>query len=316
MTDMTTAPAHRFTVGGALGFGLEVFRARPGAVLTLLALQTLIYLAHTVFQYGIIGQLAREGVMAADAGDMAEAFTINMNLSAFSSLFWLLSAPLWLWLEAVWLVLFMSGRFTLWPGWGNLGRMTLGFIILFAVYMGSLIALMVVMALGVVIFTLIHQGGGDAGLLTRIGGFLGLLLLIVFLAALALFSALPAHGVMGRFDIGQAVRTAWRHMGGVVFSWIVFILLYLIVMAITYGLVGLAFHDQIRTVIETLSTQPSDPLFALRLYAVILPETQDLPVLAMVLAPPMLVLSAMMVIGRGIGAKLALSMPKMSKDAV
>ena len=42
MTDIETTPAHRFTVGGALGFGFEVLKARPQSVLILLIGQALI----------------------------------------------------------------------------------------------------------------------------------------------------------------------------------------------------------------------------------------------------------------------------------
>jgi len=315
MSESAMTPAHRFTVGGALGFGFEVLRARPGAVGFLLVFQTLVYAVIMVAQFGLIGHFAREGVMLADAGDTAGAFVVNMRLSAVSSLFSLLTAPFWLWLEAVWLVLFMRGHVTFWPGWGNLGRMTLGFMILFGVYIGAVIILTVVMALAIVILSLIAEGGGDPRVLVSIGVLLGLAMFVLMMAGLALFSALPAHGVTGRFEIGQAIRTAWRHMGGLVFAWLVFGVLYLVVISVCYGLLALGFLDEIRAMMDSFIKQPEDPLIAMRFYAWVIPQTQDLPLMMLVMAPIMLIMGVLMMIGRGISAKLALSMPDPEKKA-
>lgn len=315
MTEMTNQPAHRFTVGGALGFGFEVFRARPGAVLILLGGQTLIYLVLMSVQYGLMGHMARESVAAADAGDMATALTLNMNLSAYSSLFSLLGAPLWLWMEAVWLVLFMSGRFTLWPGWGALIRMTLGFILAFGVYLGGVIVLSIVFGIGAAVLVALHQGGAEAGSLWLVGGGVGLILLLVLLGVLALFTALPAHGVTGRFELGAAIKTAWRNMGRLMLAWLGFAVIYCVGFGASYGLIGLAYLDQVKTLIESLAAQPEDPLIIMRFYAELFPDVRETPLALLLTGAIMLVMSVLMMIARGIGAKLALSMPPPSEKA-
>ncbi len=315
MTDMATTPAHRFTVGGALGFGFGVLRARPGAVAFLLVLQAVVFAALMAVQYGLMGRMAREGLMLAEAGDMVEALALNMRLSGFSSLFSVISAPLWLWLEAVWLVLFMSGRFTLWPGWGNLGRMTLGFIVIFGVYFAALIVLVIVMTTSLVGVALVQESGGDPAGIGVIALVLGLILFGLMLAGLALFTALPAHAVTGRFDIGQAVSTAWRHLVGVCIAWLVFFLVYLLAMAVFYGVYTVNFMDEVLAMMETISTRTEDPFIMMRLYAETLPTDQDLPWMGLTSASVMLIMGVIMLMGRGVSAKLALAMPAPSEKA-
>ncbi|EAP91339.1 hypothetical protein OA2633_04156 [Oceanicaulis sp. HTCC2633] len=315
MTDMATTPAHRFTVGGALGFGFAVLRARPGAVAFLLVLQAVVFAALMAVQYGLMGRMAREGLMLAEAGDMVEALALNMRLSGLSSLFSVISAPLWLWLEAVWLVLFMSGRFTLWPGWGNLGRMTLGFIVIFGVYFAALIVLVIVMTTSLVGVALVQESGGDPAGIGVIALVLGLILFGLMLAGLALFTALPAHAVTGRFDIGQAVSTAWRHLVGVCIAWLVFFLVYLLAMAVVYGVYTVNVMDEVLAMMETISTRTEDPFIMMRLYAETLPTDQDLPWMGLTSASVMLIMGVIMLMGRGVSAKLALAMPAPSEKA-
>ena len=99
MTDMATTPAHRFTVGGALGFGFQVFGARPNSVLVLLIGQTLIYVATTLGQLMLLGYMARQGIQAAEMGDNAGAYVQSMHLSSTSTLLSLLGLPFWIWLD-------------------------------------------------------------------------------------------------------------------------------------------------------------------------------------------------------------------------
>jgi hypothetical protein len=315
MSESAMTPAHRFTVGGALGFGFEVLRARPVAVLTLLGLQTLIYLALTMVQYGVMGPIAREGLLLAEAGNMGGAFALNMRLSGFSSLFSLISAPLWLWIEAVWLVLLMSGRFTLWPGWGSLGRLTLSYVIIFGVFFAFFVVLTFMIATGLVVFALVQESGGDPVMAGVVSAALGLILLVLVLVGFALLSGLPAHSVTGRLDIGQAVSTAWRHLGRVCVAWLVFMLVYTLIMAVTYGAYAINFMDEFRAMMETISAQTQDPFLMLRVYAETMPSGRDLLMLVLNTAPAMLISSAIMMIGRGISSKLALSMPEPEKKA-
>lgn len=317
MTQSTGTPAHRFTLGGALGFGLDVFRARPGAVWLLLAVQTLIYVAMALGQFLLLGHLARQGVMAADLGQGAEAFTRSLQFSSLSSLISFLGLPVWLWLEAVWLSLFMSGRLALWPGWAGIGRLCVSGLILFGVYVASLFVLVFVMMIGMVIAALAAESGtGDSAMAAAMVVFALLLVAtLVMIAALSVFSGLPAHALSGRFDIGSAIRTGWRHVWGLTFAWILFLIFYMLVMGVSYGLAALAVGDHVLTTLDQVIGSPDDPFLAMRLYARLLPGLDQAGVTALVLTPIMLAMGFVMLIGRGISAKLALSIPDPSEKA-
>ena len=317
MTDMTTPPAHRFTVGGALSFGVEVFRARPGAVLTLLIGHTLIYVVMAVGQFVLFGELARTGMQAVERGDAAEAYALSMQFSSASSLISLLGLPLWVWMEAVWLTLFMSGRFTLWPGWAGIGRLTVSGLILFGVYLAAFLALFFVIMIGIVFAMLAAESGtGDSAVtaflvviaLCLIGG-LGLV------AILSVFSGLPAHALSGRFDIGGAIRAGRRHVVGLTLAWVLFLILYMLVMVVSYGAIAFSVGDQVANTFEMLLQNPEDPMITMRVYALLMPGVDQAWITALVLTPVMVSMGLVMMIGRGISAKLALSMPNPSEKA-
>lgn len=317
MSDPVVTPAHRFTVGGALGFGFQVFGARPKSVLVLLIGQALIYVAMTLGQLMLLGYMARQGIEAADAGDAASAFAQSMKFSSVSSLLSFASLPVWLWMEAVWLTLFMSGRFTLWPGWAGLGRLTLSWLILFGVYLAAFFAVFFVIMIGMVVAMLAAESGtGDSSVaavlvvlaLALIGG-------VVMIAALSVFSGLPAHALSGRFDIGAAIRAGWRHVAGLTTAWIVFTFLYMLVMVISYGAIALMVGDYVMRMMEMLVQNPQDPLITMRFYARLTPGPDQAGISALVLTPVMVLMGVVMLVGRGIGAKLALSMPNPSEKA-
>ena len=317
MTDTTTTPAHRFTLGGALGFGFDVFRARPKSVLILLIVQTLLYTALYLGQYMLLGYMARQGVQAAELGDSAGAYVLNMQFSSVSSVYSLLGLPLWLWLEAVWLTLFMSGRFTLLPGWAGIGRLALSWLILFGVYLASLFAVFLVSMIGGVIAVMIIENGtGDSSVavvLVAVGFFV--LLLLAMSVALAVFSGLPAHALSGRFDIGGAIRTGWRHAAGLTTAWIVFTILYMLVIVISYGVIAAWVGEHVVRTFEDAFQNPSDPLMSMRLYAELVPGPDKLGISALVLLPVTFLMGVVMVMARGISAKLALSMPEPEQKA-
>ena len=318
MTDIETMPAHRFTVGGALGFGFEVLKARPQSVLILLIGQALIYVVLTLGQFILMGDLARQGIQAVEMGNAADAYAVSMQFSSASSLFSLLGLPLWLWLEAVWLTLFMTGRFTLWPGWAGLGRLTLAGLILFGVYIVSLFVLVFVVMIGVVVAMLVAESGtGDssvAALLTVLA--LAVLAVFAMIAVLSLFSALPAHALSGRpFEIGAAIRTGRRHLMGATVSWFVFLVLYMLALILSYGAIALMVGDHVVNTLNTVIETPQDPLMSMRLYAQLAPGADQALMSALFLMPVMLVMGVIMLIGRGISAKLALSMPPADEKA-
>ena len=131
----------------------------------------------------------------------------------------------------------------------------------------------------------------------------------------SLFTALPAHAVTGRFDIGQAVSTAWRHLVGVCIAWLVFFLVYLLAMAVVYGVYTVNVMDEVLAMMETISTRTEDPFIMMRLYAETLPTDQDLPWMGLTSASVMLIMGVIMLMGRGVSAKLALAMPAPSDKA-
>ena len=317
MTDMTATPAHRFTLGGALGFGFEVFRARPGAVWLMLAAQTVIYVVMALGQFLLLGHLARQGVMAADLGQSAEAFTRSMQFSLVSSLISFLGLPVWLWIEAVWLTLFMSGRLALWPGWAGIGRLCVSWLVLFGVYVVSLFVLVFVVMIAAIIAMLAAESGtGDSSLAAVLVAFvLSLIAALALITALSVFSGLPAHALSGRFDIGAAIKAGWRHVWGLTFAWILFFILYMLVMAVSYGLAALAVGDHVLSTLNQVIGSPDDPFLAMRLYARLLPGLDQAGISALVLTPIMLAMGLVMLVGRGISAKLALSMPNPSEKA-
>ena len=317
MSDNATTPAHRFTVGGALGFWVEVFRARPGAVLILLGLQTVLYTVIYLGQYMLTGYLARQGVQAAELGDSAQAYAINMQFSSLSSLYTLLGMPLWLWLEAVWLTLFMSGRFTVWPGWAGIGRLALSWLVVFGVYLAALVVFILVSSIGgVVAVLMIESGAGDSSVAAVwVVVALSALVFLGMIAALSVFSGLPAHALSGRLDIGAAIRTGWRHAGGLIVAWIVFTLLYVLVVVISYGMIAAWVGEHVVRTIEDVFQNPSDPLLSMRLYAELTPGPDQLGVSALVLLPLTFLIGLVMLIARGISAKLALSMPDQTEKA-
>lgn len=317
MTDTAPQVPHRFTVGGALGFGFQVLGARPRSVLVLLTAQTLIYVATTLSQLMLLGYMARQGIQAAEMGDSAGAYVQSMHLSTSSTLLSLLGLPFWIWLEAVWLTLFMTGRFTLWPGWAGMGRLALSMLILFGVYLGALFAIVFVVMLGVVFAALAAESGtGDSSVAVALL-VLGLALVAFtgMIAALSVFSGLPAHALSGRLDIGAAIRTGWRHAGGLTLAWILFVLLYLLVMIIGYGGIALWVGDHVGMVFEDAFRDPTDPLLSMRLYAEVAPGPDKLGSSALVLTPILFFTGLVMIIGRGISAKLALSMPVPAEKA-
>ena len=317
MSDPAMTPAHRFTVGGALGFGFEVLRARPVAVLFLLIGQTLIYVVMSLGQFMLLGYMARQGIQAADAGDSAAAFVQNMQFSTTSSLFSLFGLPVWLWLEAVWFTLFMSGRFVLWPGWAGLGRLALSWLIVFGVYIAACFAVFFVILIGGVVAMLAAETGtGDSSVAAMLVVFaLSLIAFVVMIAALSVFSGLPAHALSGRFEIGAAVRTGWRHVMGLTTAWIVFFILYMLVTVISYGGIAFWVGDHVVSTFEEMVRNPADPLLSMRLYAELVPGLDKLGVSLLVLTPMMFFIGLVMMIGRGISAKLALSMPEPEKKA-
>lgn len=317
MTDRTTTPAHRFTVGGALGFGFDVFRARPGAVLCLLIGHTLIYVALAVVQFSLFGELARAGVQAAEMGDAGEAYALSLQFSSASSLISLLGLPLWIWMEAVWLTLFMRGRFTLWPGWAGLGRLTVSGLILFGVYLAAFLVLFVVMMIGIVFAILAAESGTGDSAVAAFGVVLALCLIggLGLVAILSVFSGLPAHALSGRFDIGGAIRAGWRHVLGLTLAWVLFLILYMLVMVVSYGAIGFSVGERVANTFDMLLQNPEDPLITMRLYALLMPGVDQAWMTALVLTPVMFSMGVVMMIGRGISAKLALSMPEPDQKA-
>lgn len=317
MTDRATTPAHRFTVGGALGFGFDVFRARPGAVLCLLIGHTLIYVAVAVVQFSLFGELARAGVQAAEMGDAGEAYALSLQFSSASSLISLLGLPLWIWMEAVWLTLFMRGRFTLWPGWAGLGRLTVSGLILFGVYLAAFLVLFVVMMIGIVFAILAAESGTGDSAVAAFGVVIALCLIggLGLVAILSVFSGLPAHALSGRFDIGGAIRAGWRHVLGLTLAWVLFLILYMLVMVVSYGAIGFSVGERVANTFDMLFQNPEDPLITMRLYALLMPGVDQAWMTALVLTPVMFSMGVVMMIGRGISAKLALSMPEPDQKA-
>ena len=66
---------------------------------------------------------------------------------------------------------------------------------------------------------------------------------------------------------------------------------------------------------ETISTRTEDPFIMMRLYAETLPTDQDLPWMGLTSASVMLIMGVIMLMGRGVSAKLALAMPAPSDKA-
>jgi hypothetical protein len=278
---------------------------------------TLIYVAVAVVQFSLFGELARAGVQAAEMGDAGEAYALSLQFSSASSLISLLGLPLWIWMEAVWLTLFMRGRFTLWPGWAGLGRLTVSGLILFGVYLAAFLVLFVVMMIGIVFAILAAESGTGDSAVAAFGVVIALCLIggLGLVAILSVFSGLPAHALSGRFDIGGAIRAGWRHVLGLTLAWVLFLILYMLVMVVSYGAIGFSVGERVANTFDMLLQNPEDPLITMRLYALLMPGVDQAWMTALVLTPVMFSMGVVMMIGRGISAKLALSMPEPDQKA-
>ncbi|WP_430430252.1 hypothetical protein [Oceanicaulis sp.] len=315
MADMTTRPEHRFTVLGALGFGLEVWRSRPAPTTFLVVLQALFYLAMTGLQMGLLGASARQGVQALEAGDTAGLFMASLNSSGYSSLLMLVSYPLILWLETVALVLFMSGRFSLWPGWASLGRLTLSALIIFAVYMAAIIVLSIFGVIIAITLIVMAESTGDSGLAIGMGAGLGAVGFLGLVALVSLFTALPGRAVTGALDMSGSISIARAHWLRLILVWVLAMGLYLVVMIVGYGLVWAVHSELIRAAWESLLAAPQDPYVSLYMYEALLPRAETALWLVLSMAPVMVMMCVVMMVWRGIVAKLALSMPNPSEKA-
>jgi hypothetical protein len=102
---------------------------------------------------------------------------------------------------------------------------------------------------------------------------------------------------------------------GLTLAWVLFLILYMLVMVVSYGAIGFSVGERVANTFDMLLQNPEDPLITMRLYALLMPGVDQAWMTALVLTPVMFSMGVVMMIGRGISAKLALSMPEPDQKA-
>lgn len=238
MSDMA-AP---FSVRAALGLWLTVLTRRPGAFMSVALVTVSYYAALTCLiahSYSVMGQAfldSAEGNLAARmdlqrAGLMATAYT-------------LLSFPIWLWLETVWIRLFNNEKHPWRMRWAEFGCLIVANLILFGIYMVGVIVWMI-LGMIVVLVAIAGMAGGAMADDIAFGAAMAVfastsVLMIPVLIFLAKFSALPALAVMRRrVDMSGAWRATKGALWRTAAAWVIAFGVYL------GALFGLGFAGQL-----------------------------------------------------------------------
>jgi hypothetical protein len=301
----TPHAASRFDSGAALGFALEVFRARPVGFIVLVLFQTVLMTGAALAQLYLMAEPGAEFMRQSAAVQAGEDVAAMMSASAAYTLASLggalLSLAVFVITEAAWLRLFARGRTRILPTGGDELRLM---VVLAAVW-GLVFLLWVFGAILI---------GVVAGVLGAVGGtalaVLGAILAGVVLVGVIIWLSVrfsPAAGLTmlrGRIALGEAFsgskRFYWSLLGGHVLAWLILIV-GMIVITAPLSLIPGPYRDAL-----TAAFNPSDPAAQFEAYGAIFASRGALAGYGAILVVQSVLLAPFYALARGVGVKAAL----------
>lgn len=304
MSDASLAQPMRFTARGALGFGWAVFRARPISFLRLSALQVVLFALLGLLQLWLLGYFG-QGIV--DAGtDMAAVMRASslVSLSSLTGSLVMMAASIWI--ELLWLRVFLGDRANARPAFW---RLLAAFVILYGLMM---VALLVITILGVFAATgvlIAYETGGTQALLGA-GAIVGALVFTAVLAALWLlsrFSALPPLVLLRPgLPLGEAWRISGRVQGRLFLAWLGVALVYLLAASVTGALLVLG-PGPYAEAMTMAFTRLDDPWAQYAVYAAFARSPGEMLAFGGALMIGNGLFVGVMALARGVGVQLALS---------
>ena len=227
-----------FGAGRALGFFLEVAKAKPGSFAALSVMHVALYAVLSIAMT-LSTALQVEAMMAApqDPGaDPAAMVSAMGTYVGFMLLGLLVFAVLAVWVEAVWLRLMVRGQASLLPRPGDFGRVLLAFIVIYAIVIGVYFAGLLVMTTVAMTIGMFDQ----MALSILIGGIGTIVLLVLMVWLIVRLSALPAMCVLERrFAFGRAFSGTGKIFWPLLGAWFLWLLIYIGLSVVGVALVWL-----------------------------------------------------------------------------
>ena len=302
MSDPILNRAPSFTIGSGLGFAFDVFKARPSSTMLLAALTLVLSLVMGVGGFAPMGLLGAELSAAEQSGQTARLLQLTGQLSLISLMVSVVTCLVYVWLETVWLTLFVKGRFSLLPGWDVFGRVLISFVLVYAVFFGVYIVLIFILIIPVVI--IIEIGGGSGWLVATTLIVIGLLALAMLMLR---FTAVPAYVVLkDKFLLKAPFSVAGRRWGSLMGSWLVWIVIYVLAMG-SGLLISLAIPGGSGAVLGDIFEHLDDPYYQYQAYAGAFSSAGSLALFTLSMLLMNVVMVPLIMISRGIGTKLALA---------
>lgn len=291
----------QFSAGRGLQFGLDVLRRRPITLAQLSLAQAV------VFGLPSLGMIYAMGIVSAgfaDAGnDPVAMMQVQSQLSVAMMVFNLLIYAGMVWIEAVWLELFINDRVTFLPPINRAIWLLPSFIIIFAIFFGGYFAILLVFGIAAAL------AAASGGLEAAIGvGAIGIVVLVIAsLVFMPRFSALPALAYIDKgLSFGSAWRLSGQHHGALMLAWSGYGLLYLLFMAGYFAVLVFGpgpYGEAIAYQLDNLD----NPYAQYEVYADIVADPARMATLAAVFLVGGIVFSVLSLVSRGIGVSLALS---------
>jgi len=295
--------AQSFTIGSGLGFAYEVFKTRPKSTISLLLISLLLSVGYMLASTLPMGLWGAPLSSALQSGDMVSFTRLNSLISLSHLLVSIFGVLAYVWLETVWLVFVLKGQSSFKPGWAVMGRVFLSFLVVYAVYLGTLF---VTIVLAVIFITVLIVVGGDAGAMVS-AGMIGLVALIILIAIMLRFSAVPAYVVLkGKFLLSTPISVAGRRWGTLLTAWLIWSVIYLLVIAIGWAIAFIIPGGFGQMVWDTVR-QFDDPFVHYTVYAEAFSSASALAMFTLSIIPLSVLPLPMLLIARGLGAKLALA---------
>jgi len=297
----TPHAAARFNSGAALGFAVEVFRARPIGFIALMLLQTAAFTGASMLQLYLMAEPGAAFMTAQLGGDAAEAARATGPYFAAIGGGLLVTLTLALVIEAAWLRLFAYGRTRLFPTGGDELRLLVVFLavygLVFVVYLGAvfLIALLAGLLAAV-------AGTGPAILAGVLGGLAAICAMIWVGVRFA-----PAAGLTvlrGRIALTEAFARSgqffWSLFGAHLLGWLLFVIASIVIT------VPLAFIPGPYQAVLFSAFNASDPSAQFDAYGAIFADQAAMAGYGAVVALQSFLLAPFYALLRGIGVKAAL----------
>lgn len=310
MTDQNTG-AERFSAGRALGFFIEVFRARPAGFIALCVLHVVGYTALSVLgslamaHYGIDYMQA---VLGGEASQFGPAWARYMGASSAATL---IGIVITLWVETVWLRFMVSGQARLLPRAGDLGRVLLAFIVFFGVFFAGGIAAGLVVAFAMFVGMALEQAflAAVLGIAVMIAAGLAAIWLLVRLSPFAALSVLERRIALAETFTGTRA-VFWPLLG----AWFLFILIYLAVMVLMFVVLWLM-PGAYSEALTAPFTAFGDPMAQFRAYEAAFETPHAVLVTVVSIAVTATLGLPVVLVGRSIAARAALDISAARKQA-